>query len=83
MDIWIVVIVVFVFYCAGLGIGMYVSWWVRSKSSYDGTIKVTRNEERILFSLELNDDPRILEHKDEVIFKVQKDEIPGVEPNRE
>lgn len=49
---------------------------------YDGIISVTRDGRKILYSLELNDDPEKLEHMREVLFKVKKVEIPGVELNR-
>jgi hypothetical protein len=39
---------------------------------YSGIILVTEDEERKMFSLELNGDPDDLEDRDEVIFKVSK-----------
>lgn len=40
-------------------------------NSGTGTIKVIKNENKILYSLELHDDPTMLEHKREVVFKVE------------
>jgi hypothetical protein len=38
--------------------------------SYSGTIKVIRQENKLVYSLELDEDPEELEHMNEVIFKV-------------
>lgn len=42
------------------------------KAGYAGIILVTEDEEKKIFSLELNQDPDDLEDRDEVIFRVSK-----------
>lgn len=54
----------------GVGIGFLISWQsYRSKES-SGTIFVHKNEEKIVYSLELDDNPENLEFKKVVVFKV-------------
>jgi len=49
--------------------------------SFDGVMRVTRNEEKTVYSLELHEDPDMLAYKPEVIFKVVTDM--EINPNRE
>ena len=44
--------------------------WVRSMKSFDGIMRVIKNEEKTVYSLELHEDPDTLAFKPEVIFKV-------------
>lgn len=49
------------------------SWMVRRQRS-SGTIYVTHKEEKILYSLELDDYPESIQFKKTVVFKVDSDE---------
>jgi phosphate/sulfate permease len=51
-------------------IGYRISHIRRRIKSYSGTMKVIRDENKVLYSLELSEDPSMLEQKSEVIFKV-------------
>lgn len=50
--------------------GFIMSLVIRKTQGYSGTMKVIRDENKILYSLELHEDPIMLEHKSEVVFKV-------------
>lgn len=52
-----------------LGVLVYSLFIARTKD-YSGTMKVIRDENKILYSLELHEDPIMLEQKSEVVFKV-------------
>lgn len=43
----------------------------RRNRSYSGVMKVIRDEDKVLYSLELNEDPIYLEHMPEIVFKVE------------
>jgi hypothetical protein len=43
----------------------------RTSSNPSGVMKVIKEEDRVLYSLELHEDPSLLEHMSEVIFKVE------------
>lgn len=59
----------------GLAVGYMLRHWLLSMKSFDGVMRVTRNEEeeKTVYSLELNEDPDMLAFKPEVIFKVITD----------
>lgn len=44
---------------------------IKKMQSYSGTMKVIRDENKVLYSLELDEDPVMLEHKSEVVFRVE------------
>lgn len=50
--------------------GYVISGIIRKNKGYSGTMKVIRDENKVLYSLELSEDPIMLEHKSEVVFKV-------------
>jgi hypothetical protein len=56
----------------GIFSGYICRVFIVRKAGYSGIILVTEDEERKIFSLELNEDPEVLEDRDEVIFKVSK-----------
>jgi hypothetical protein len=62
-----------IFY-VGIAVGFILRKWLFSRREYTGSIYVTRNEDRILYSLELDENPEELEFRDEVIFKVKTSE---------
>ena len=39
---------------------------------YSGTINVLKSDDKIVYSLELEHDPEELEHKQDVVFRVNK-----------
>lgn len=51
-------------------IGYGISRIRRKTKSYSGTMKIIRDENKVLYSLELHEDPSMLEHQSEVVFKV-------------
>jgi hypothetical protein len=43
----------------------------RKNRSYSGVMKILREENKLVYSLELQEDPLMLEYKSEVVFKVE------------
>lgn len=62
-------IIVFYF---GVFAGFLLKAWLvhRSKNKSVGTIYITHNDKKTLYSLELDDYPESIEFKKEVVFKV-------------
>lgn len=61
-----------------LWLGVIVGFLIRSllfRNKSSGTIYVTVNSEKTLYSLELNDYPEELRFKKEVVFKVDSSEV--------
>jgi uncharacterized protein YndB with AHSA1/START domain len=52
--------------------------WGKSKGKDDnssGTIVVIKEGSKIIYSLELDDDPENLQHKDKVVFRVKTEAV--------
>jgi hypothetical protein len=60
----------FLFLWLGIFIGFFLHGVLGRLSSYDGTIIVTHNRNKTLYTLELEDYPDKIEFKKEVILKV-------------
>lgn len=43
---------------------------MKKLKGYSGTMKIIRDENKVIYSLELHEDPSMLEYKSEVVFKV-------------
>jgi hypothetical protein len=43
----------------------------RKMRSYAGIMKITREDNKVLYSLELHEDPVMLQHASEIVFKVE------------
>ena len=71
MDILIYIII---FY-AGVFIGYLMHWWLLYRASISGTIFVTHDHEKTLYSLELADYPEKLEFKKQVVFNVDASDV--------
>lgn len=54
----------------GLFIGFGICFISRKTRDYSGVIKVIREENKLIYSLELHEDPEKLEYMNEVVFKV-------------
>jgi hypothetical protein len=54
----------------GLVIGFLVCELMRRNRTISGTIYVIRTDEKTLYSLELTEDPEMIEFKKKVVFKV-------------
>lgn len=55
----------------GILIGLIIGINLDMLKSYSGTMKIIREDNKLVYSLELHDDPMMLEHVSEVIFKVE------------
>lgn len=67
-----ITIVSYIFILSLVFVGGYVlSYLLRRNKTYSGTIKVIRKPEGVLYSLELHEDPVMLEYMNEVVFKVE------------
>ena len=64
----------FVVFIFGLAIGWVLRGWVARKERSSGTIYVTHDQEKTLYSLELTDYPETIEFKKKVVFKVEAPE---------
>jgi hypothetical protein len=64
-------IIIFYF---GVIMGYLLKMVLVRKSKYGGTIYVTHNEEKTLYSLELDDYPEGIAFKKEIVFKVKASE---------
>ena len=49
----------------------------KSGAEYSGTILITESSDKTLYSLELDDDPAVLDQKEKVIFRVEKRGYPS------
>jgi hypothetical protein len=58
----------------GAFLGFILHWWLRYRASYSGTIYVTTEDEKTLYSLELEDYPETIAFQKEVVFKVETSE---------
>ena len=65
-----IVIVIGVFYF-GVFIGFILRKWLVDRSGYDGDLLIIKDDDKIIYSLELHDDPEMMEFKNELIFKVK------------
>jgi hypothetical protein len=53
-------------------LGLFIAFPIIKKTKdYSGTMQVIRDENKVLYSLELDEDPIMFEHKSEVVFKVK------------
>lgn len=57
----------------GVCIGYALRHWLFTMQSFDGVMRVTKGEEKTVYSLELHEDPDLLAFKQEVVFKVITD----------
>lgn len=70
MDWTNVILGVGLFY-VGLLVGIGLQRWLASRRSHSGTITVLREDEKIVYSLELDEDPIAFQDRTEVIFRVR------------
>lgn len=63
-----------VFMC-GIFMGYFLKMMFGQKKHYSGTILVTQGEEKLVYSLELDDYPDTIQFKKEVVFKVDAPKI--------
>lgn len=64
----------------GILIGLLLKSWLAKEKAYSGTIIVSKDEGKLIYSLELNDNPEKLQYNDEVLFKIDSS---GVDLSRE
>jgi len=65
-----IIIVIGVFYF-GVFIGFILRKWLVDRSGYDGDLLIIKDDDKIIYSLELHEDPEMMEFKNELIFKVK------------
>jgi hypothetical protein len=70
MNIFLLVLSYILVINLGFVVGYTVCGIFKKVGDYSGTMKVIRDENKVLYSLELHEDPIMLEHKKEVVFKV-------------
>lgn len=57
----------------GLCIGYLIHFWLISIQAYSGTLRISKGEDKMVFSLEVGEDPEMLAYRPLVIFKVETD----------
>ena len=75
-----ILIYIGIFY-GGLFAGYMLCHWARSMKSFDGVMRVIKHEDKMVYSLELHEEPDTLAFKPEVIFKVVTEV--EIDPDRE
>lgn len=60
-----------IFLFIGIGVGVFVAKLLGRRKEYVGSIVVSKNDGITLFSLELDDNPEIIENKKEVTFRIK------------
>lgn len=79
---WTTIILGIGLFYAGVLAGIGIQRWLRYRASYSGTMFVIREEEKTVYSLELDEDPIAFQDRAEVIFKVKtSDENPDSDEN--
>jgi len=71
MNILTILVTAFVVACITFPAGFAACIFLRNSRRYSGTIKITQEENKVLYSLELHEDPIVLQHVSEVVFKVE------------
>lgn len=62
---------ILVFYF-GIIIGFFFRRWLDNRTADSGVIVVTHDEGKLLYSIELNDNPEELQYMEQVKFKVDR-----------
>ena len=57
--------------CVGAVFGFIICSAFKRQSTYSGVMKIIKEEDRVLYSLELLDSPELLLLMDEILFKVE------------
>lgn len=65
-------VLIFIF---GLYTGFMIMLWISRKSSQVGTIFITGNEDKRVYTLELEDYPDEIRFKNKVVFKVDASDL--------
>lgn len=60
-------------FIGGFITGYLVHWASISMQSYSGTLRIRKDGEKTIYSLELDEDPNTLAYKPLVIFKIDTD----------
>lgn len=68
------VLIVSIALTIGIFAGFALCLTLRRLHSYDGVMKIIREEDKLIYSLELNEDPAIFKSMREVVFKVETSE---------
>lgn len=63
-------IIAFVVFIAGFILGYVVRFGLSRAKKYAGVLRVTKEEDKRVYSLEIVGDPSDLEFEDEIVFKV-------------
>ena len=54
----------------GFALGFFVCFMTKRNQEHSGVMKIIRDDNKTVYSLELFDDPELLENRNKVIFKV-------------
>jgi len=63
----------FLIFFGGLILGYFIHFCLISMQSYSGTLRIRKDGEKTVYSLELDDDLETLTYKPLVIFKIDTD----------
>lgn len=62
-------------YIFGLYMGFSFMWWINRRNRQIGTIFITGNEDKRVYTLELEDYPDEIRFKNKVVFKVDASDL--------
>lgn len=71
MNTWVLIGGGIVIFYTGMGLGFWLKHWLLNRSGYDGRVVILKDNDKILYSLELHDDPVEIQYKNELILKVK------------
>lgn len=64
-----IIIYLLIFWAGGI-LGFFLHFWLGYRRSYTGTIYISKDDHKTLYSLELEEYPEAIRFKKEVVFKV-------------
>lgn len=71
MNVVLLIFGAIIIFSIGVVLGFILCSILRRRSGYAGVLKVIKEGNGVLYSLELQDDPESLELEDEIVFKVE------------
>ena len=67
-----------ILFCVGICAGMIIHVILRRLHRYSGVMMITHEDEKTTYALELFGEPSLMDHMNEIIFKVKTAEQPLV-----
>lgn len=68
-------LVIFFIFLFGSMIGYGVRLWIESETAYGGVILVQKQDEKLVYTLEIFDDPEQLQYEEQILFRVDSSDL--------